>query len=40
MELSLKIIIILRRLSSLDSSKHIQKRISVTHEGLSKPITT
>ena len=34
------IIIILSCLTSLDSSKPIQKRISVNHEGLSTPITT
>ena len=34
------IIIILSSLTSLDSSKPIQKRISVNHEGLSTPITT
>ena len=33
-------IIILSFLTSLDSSKPIQKRISVNHEGLSTPITT
>ena len=34
------IIIILSCLTSLDNSKPIQKRISVSHEGLSTPITT
>ena len=34
------IIIILNCLTSLDSSKPIQKRISVNNEGLSTPITT
>ena len=34
------IIINLSCLTSLDSSKPIQKRISVNHEGLSRPITT
>ena len=34
------IIIILSCLTSLDSSKPIQKRISVNHKGLSTPITT
>ena len=34
------IIIILRCLTSLDTSKPIKKRISVNHEGLSTPITT
>ena len=38
--LMLMIIIILNCLISLDSSKPIQKRISVNHEGLSTPITT
>ena len=34
------IIIILSCLTSSDSSKPIQKRISVNHEGISTPITT
>ena len=34
------IIIILSRLTSLDSSKPIQKRISANHEDLSTPNTT
>ena len=34
------IIIILSCLTSLDSSKPIQKIISVSHKGLSTPITT
>ena len=34
------IIIILSCLTSLDSSKPFQKRISGNHEGLSTPITT
>ena len=34
------IIIILSCLTSLDSSKPIQKKISVNYKGLSTPITT
>ena len=34
------IFLIFSCLTSLDSSKPIQKRISVSHEGLNTPITT
>ena len=39
-ECEITIIMILSFLTSLDSSKPMQKRISVNHGGLSTPITT